>query len=107
MTNKLFSLVAGAALVALAGTAYAGSPMKLTGGQMDKVTAGGTAIANGASLTFGELSSDTFSQTSTNVDVVSPAKIAIAQAFSEGLAVGGILFQVGSISHTDTAASLP
>ncbi len=106
MTNRLFSLVAGAALLALAGTAHAGSPMKLTGAQMDIVTAGGTSIANAASLTFGELASDTFSQTSTNVSVVTP-KIAIAQAFSEGLAVGGVLFQVGSISHTDTAASLP
>ena len=107
MTNKLFTLVAGAALLALAGTAHAGSPMKLTGGQMDKVTAGGTAIANAGSLTFGELNSDTFSQTSTNVDVVDGAKIAVAQALSQGLAVGGILFNAASISHTDTTASLP
>jgi hypothetical protein len=106
MTNKLFSLVAGAALLALAGAAYAGEPLKLSSGQMDKITAGGSALANAASLTFGELSSDTFSQTSTNVSVISP-KIAVAQAFSQGIAVGGILFNAASISHTDTIATLP
>ena len=66
MTNKLFSsLVAGAALLALAGTANAGQP--LSNAQMDGVTAGGIGAANAASLTFGEVLSDTVSQTSTNV----------------------------------------
>jgi len=104
MTNKLFSLVAGAALLALAGTAHAGQP--LTAQQMDNVTAGGIAIANGASLALGELFADTVTQTSTNVSTVTP-KIAIGQAFSQALAGGGILFNAAAISHADTAASLP
>lgn len=107
MTNKLFSLVAGAALLALAGTANAGQP--LSNAQMDGVTAGGTAISNAASVTFGEVLSDTASQTQTNV-VTSGATlthVAVAQAFSQGLAAGGFLFDALSISHADTAASLP
>jgi hypothetical protein len=106
MTNKLFSLVAGAALLALAGTANAGQALQLSDRQMDGVTAGGTAIADAASLTYGEVLSDTASQTSTNVSTVSP-KIAVAEAFSQGLAAGGFLFDAASISHADSAASLP
>jgi hypothetical protein len=107
MTNKLFSLVAGAALLALAGAANAGQP--LSNSQMDGVTAGGTAIANAASVTFGEVLSDTASQTSTNVSTAGATltHVAVAQAFSQGLAAGGFLFDAESISHADTAASLP
>lgn len=104
MTTKFLSLMAGAALLALAGTAHAGQA--LTNQQMDNVTAGGIAIANGASLALGELFADTVTQTSTNVSTVTP-KIAIGQAFSQALAGGGILFNAAAISHADTAASLP
>ena len=93
MTNKLFSLVAGAALLALAGTANAGQP--LSNAQMDGVTAGGTAIANAASITFGEVLSDTASQTSTNVvagtGIPTLTRVAVAQSFSQGLAAGWLL----------------
>lgn len=106
MTNKLFSLVAGAALLALAGTSYAGQPLPLSDRQLDGVTAGGLALADAASNTFGEVLSDTTSITSTNVVTVTP-KIAIGEAFSQGLAAGGFLFQASSISHADSAASLP
>jgi len=106
MTNRLSSLVAGVALLALAGTAYAGQPLKLTSGQMDHVTAGGVGIANAAALAFGEVTADTATQTSTNVSTVSP-KIAIGQAFAQSLAIGGFLFQASAIAHSDTAASLP
>jgi hypothetical protein len=110
MMNKLFTLAAGAALVALAGTANAGQlqpqPQALTDKQMDHVTAGGLAIANGASVALGELFADTVTQTSTNVSTVTP-RIAIGQAFSQALAGGGVLFQAAAISHADTAASLP
>jgi hypothetical protein len=113
MTNKLFSLVAGAALLALAGTANAGG--LLSNAQMDSVTAGGTAFANAASVTFGEVISDTASQTSTNIctagcltdPLANLSKVAIGEAFSQGLAAGGFLFNAESISHADTAASLP
>lgn len=107
MTNKLFSLVAGAALLALAGTANAGQP--LTTAQMDGVTAGGIGVANAASLTFGEVISSTVSATSTNVATTGPfsTRIAIGEAFSQGLAAGGFLFDAASVSHADTEASLP
>lgn len=102
--NKLLSLAAGAALLALAGTANAGQP--LTDKQMDVVTAGGVGIANAAALALGEAIADTITQTSTNVSRVTP-QIAIGQAFSQALAAGGFLFQAAAISHADTAASLP
>ena len=103
---KILTLAAGATLLALVGTAHAGQPVTLSDNQMDTVTAGGVAIANGASLALGEVLSDTVTQTSTNVSTVTP-KIAIAQAFSQALAAGGFLFQAAAISHADTAASLP
>ncbi len=106
MMHKLLSLVAGAALFALAGTAHAGQPVPLSDNQMDGVTAGGVGIANAAALALGEVLADTATQTSTNVSTVSP-KIAIGQAFSQALAAGGFLFQAAAISHADTAASLP
>jgi hypothetical protein len=104
MTNKFLSLAAGAALLALAGTAYAEQP--LSNKQMDVVTAGGIGIANAASVAFGELLADTISQTSTNVSTITP-KGAIGQAFSQALATGGFLFNAAAISHADTAASFP
>ncbi|MDA8250222.1 MAG: hypothetical protein M0Z28_13760 [Rhodospirillales bacterium] len=46
MSRKLLSLTAGALLsLGLAGTAFAGGPVTLSGDQMDNVTAGGIAIA--------------------------------------------------------------
>jgi hypothetical protein len=113
MMTKLLSLAAGAALVALTGTAYAAQPapakhaLQLSDNQMDVVTAGGVGIANGASLALGEVTAVTFTQTSTNVVTVNPGKVAIGQAFSQALASGGFLFQAAAISHADTAASLP
>ena len=106
MMHKFLSLVAGAMLLAFAGSAQAGQLVPLSDSQMDVVTAGGTAIANAATVTFGEVMSDTLSLTSTNVSTVSP-KVAIGEAFSQGLAAGGFLFQAASISHADSAASLP
>jgi hypothetical protein len=106
MTNKLFSLVAGAALLALAGTANAGQPLQLSDRQMDGVTAGGVATANAASVAFGEVLSNTVSITSTNIDTA-VSNIAIGQSFSQALAAGGFLFQAAAASHADSAASLP
>ena len=106
MTNKLLSLVAGAALLALAGTANAGQPQQLSDRQMDGVTAGGVGIANAAALALGEVDAVTVTQTSTNVSTVSP-KIAIGQSFAQALATGGFLFQAAAVVHADSAASLP
>jgi NADPH-dependent curcumin reductase CurA len=115
MMNKLISLAAGAALVALTGTAYAAQPqaapakktLQLSDNQMDNVTAGAVGIANGASLALGEVTAVTFTQTSTYAQTVNPGRIAVGQAFSQALASGGFFFQAGAISHADTAASLP
>ena len=107
MMNKLFSIVAGVALLALTGTAYAEQPKQLSDSQMDVVTAGGVGIANAVALSLGEVTAVTITQTSTNVVTVNPGKIAIGQAFSQALASGGFFFQAAAISHSDTAASLP
>lgn len=106
MTNKLFSLVAGAALIALAGTAHAGQPLQLSEHQMDRVTAGGAALANAAALALGEIAADTATQTSTNVVTVTP-RIAVGLSFAQALAAGGILTQAAAAVHADSFATLP
>jgi hypothetical protein len=123
MMNKLVSFAAGTALLLLTGTAYAGpsstkpakQPTALSDNQMDHVTAGGAAVANGVSITFGEVESYTFSQTST--DIVqgvtatdangnpNPGRVVLAQAWSTGVAVGGFLYNAASQSHADATAS--
>ena len=103
--NKMLSLIAGGTLLALASTAYAGQPLQLSEKQMDRVTAGGVALANAAALALGDALADTATQTSTNVKTVSPS-IAIGQGFSQALA-GSLLFQAAAATHVDTAASLP
>ena len=104
MMKKLIPLAASAALLALASTANAAQPVALTDGQMDGVTAGGVAIANAAALALGEVTADTATETSTNVDTVK-FHIVIGQAASSALAAGGFLFDAAAISHSDTAAS--
>src|SRR3974390_1926489 len=98
--KKLISLAAGVAMLALATGANAAQPVALTDSQMDGVTAGGggggarggparaprpvaltdsqmdggtaggLAVANAGSLALGEVTADTLSITSTNVDTV-------------------------------------
>jgi len=106
MTNKLSSLVAGAALLALAGTAYAGQPLPLSDKQMDGVTAGASALANAAATALGEIEAVTVTQTSTNTVTVSP-RIAVGQSFAQALAGGGFLFQSAAAVHADSFATLP
>jgi hypothetical protein len=103
--NKFLSLLAGGALLALVGTAHAAQPLTLSAAQMDGVTAGGVAIANGLAVAIGTVQADTVSQTLTNVSTVSPV-IAEAESVSQALA-SGFLYQSGASAHSDTAASLP
>jgi hypothetical protein len=105
MTRTVFSLLAGAALLALAGSAHAAQPMLLSNGQMDNVTAGGIGIANAAALALGAVDAVTVTQTSTNVSTVTPS-IAIGQSFAQALAAS-TLSQAAAIAHSDSAASLP
>jgi len=108
MTNKLLSLVAGAALLALAGTAQAGQAVSLSDKQMDRVTAGATALANAAAVTLGEIDAVTVTQTSTNtVTTGGLARIAVGQSFAQALAAGGILFDAAASVHADSFATLP
>jgi hypothetical protein len=106
MTNRLFSLMAGVALLALAGTANAGQPLKLTNGQMDAVAAGSLALANAGALAFGELTADTLTQTATVINKVGPigGQVVASAAQAQGLAVGGYLFNVGSTVSAQSAA---
>jgi len=104
MLSKL--LIAGAAVLALSGTAYAG---QLSDSQMDRVTAGanGVALANAAALALGEVTAVTITQTSTNIVSFGPGKIFVAQAAASSLASGGFLFQAAAVAHSDTAAAAP
>lgn len=104
--RKFLSLLAGGALLALAGTAYAGQPIQLSSAQMDNVTAGAVGLANAGGLALGDILADTVSQTSTNVVTVGSYRIAIGQAASQALAAS-LTFQAAAISHSDTAASWP
>ena len=107
MMNKLLSVAAGVALIALAGSANAAELKPLSDNQMDRVTAGGVGIANAAAVALGEVTAETITQTSTNVVTVNPGRIALGQAFAQALATGGFLFQAAAAVHADTAASLP
>jgi hypothetical protein len=116
MKMKLLSAAAGAAVLMLAQAANAAQPAQLSDDQMDGVTAGaivqipgGVALGNAAALALGEISGDTQTQTSTNVSTVGlpTSWIAIGQAASQSVAIGGVLFQAAAAVHSDSAASLP
>jgi hypothetical protein len=82
-----------------------GQPLQLTDRQLDGVTAGATAIADGLSWSIGDVTADTVTQTLTNVSSANP-KFAIGQAQSAALA-GGFYFPAVASSHTDAYASIP
>lgn len=121
MKKQVFSLLAGGALLAFTGTANAGEPLRLTDNQMDGVSAGAVALADAASVTFGEVISNTYSQTSTEaqtiprtvpvfengtqVGTITFPRIVVAQAFSQGVAAGGFLFNAASASAAQSYAS--
>jgi hypothetical protein len=104
MNKQVFALLAGGALLAFATTANAGEVRRLTDNQMDTVSAGAVALANAGGVTFGEISSDSLSQTSTFAQTIAP-RIVVAQAWNTSMAAGGILFNALAISHSDTYAS--
>lgn len=123
MMSKISILMAGVALFALSGAAYAGQPaplakkqtVTLSDKQLDGVNAGGVGIANAGSVAIGEVDAVTYTQTSTNVVTSLPVlgtstafgRVAIGQAFTQALAAGGFLYNAAAISHADTQASLP
>lgn len=122
MKKQVFSLLAGGALLAFTGTANAGEPLRLTDNQMDGVSAGAVALADAASVTFGEVISNTYSQTSTEAQTIPRTvpvldgagnqigtltfpRIVVSQAFSQGVAAGGFLFNAASASAAQSYAS--
>ena len=107
MKMKFYSLLVGASLLALAGTAQAGQP--LTDNQMDGVTAGAAATANAAALALGDFLTFTATQTATNA-VTSIGGLQVGIAFGGSLseaAASSALFQAAVATHADSAATLP
>jgi hypothetical protein len=104
MKKQVFALLAGGALLAFASTANAGEVRRLTDNQMDAVSAGAVSLANAAGITFGEVISDTVSQTSTFASTIAP-RFVVAQAFNQSVAAGGFLFNAQAASHADSYAS--
>ncbi|HUK07063.1 MAG TPA: hypothetical protein VLX09_04265, partial [Stellaceae bacterium] len=101
---KFYSLLVGASLLALAGTAQAGQP--LSDNQMDGVTAGAAATANAAALALGDFLTFTATQTATNA-VTSLDGLQVGIAFGGSLseaAASSALFQAAVATHADSAA---
>jgi hypothetical protein len=104
MKTTFTSLVAGAAMLALAGVANAGEPVALSDSQMDTVSAGALALANAAALAIGNLGADTASATQTLADAAN--FVAIGQAASASAASSILVWATGS-SAAQSAAALP
>jgi len=104
MIKTFCSLLAGGVLL-LANGAFAAE--RLTEAQMDRVTAGAVALANGGGLALGEVDAVTFSRSATDIQTAAFPRYAIGLNFSQALAAGGFLFQAAAAAHSDTAASLP
>jgi len=107
MKMKFYSVLVGASLLALAGTAQAGQP--LTDNQMDGVTAGAASTANAAALALGDFLTFTATQTATNA-VTSIGGLQVGIAFGGALseaAATSALFQAAVATHADSAATLP
>jgi hypothetical protein len=105
MLKTFATLAVGPALLVLVSAASAAQCAQLSDVQMDSVTAG-NAYADAAALAFGELFSDTFAHSSTNVSTVTP-RSAGSQAFSLAAGGGGFLFFAAAASHAQSYATLP
>ena len=102
MKRKLWSLLAGAALIALAGAASAGQPVSLTDTQMDRVTAGDFAFATANSIPIGNVS--TFSHSIAASGVVAGIS-ALGQGFTIGTATSAGI-QASSTSGSTAGGGL-
>jgi len=104
MKPKFCSLLAGASLFVLASAANAAQPVALSDSQMDRVTAGASALA--AATAFGLADFAMTGQTETATEANFPGRVAFAFAESENLAIS-VAFQAFSATHAHSAASLP
>jgi len=104
MRCKLLSAILASGLTVAAGTALADEPILLTDGDMDRVIAGATAVANGAAVAIGDLLAETL--TASNVSAEAGV-FATAANETSGLATS-IYFLPASVNATSSsAASLP
>jgi hypothetical protein len=109
MKMKFCSLLMGASILALIGTAHAKQPVALSDIQMDGVTAGAAATADAAGMALGDLLTMTLTQVATNAVTTNSegqAVIAFGGALSQTAAVSA-LFQAAATSHADSSATLP
>jgi len=110
MRTKFCTLLASAALLALAGAANAAEPRVLTDNQMDSVTAGAAATANAAALALGDFLTFTTTQTSTDavttIGSIHQFGAPFGGSFSAAAAASA-LFQAAVATHADSSATLP
>lgn len=100
MKMKFCSLLAGASLLALAGTANAAQP--LTDTQMDRVTAGAAALGVTYATAWGDL--DAFTATDANAYTNAFAHIANANTYAAGSAVSAAFIAYAATSGSSRAA---
>jgi hypothetical protein len=94
LKTKLFSLLAGVAMLGFAGAANAQGPVQLSDSQMDHVTAGATSIGVGLGAALGTL----FSGTTIQIDTAVAGKNAAAQ--------GNVVSAAASFSPGPSAAAV-
>ena len=103
MNGKICALLAGATLVALAGSADAGQPVALSDAQMDQVTGGFEAIALApitGNVAIGNVNAST--QTATATDATPTSALAQAAASANATSAGS---QSLGLSTTLTCAA--
>lgn len=103
MKSKILSTILAGGLAVAAGTALAAQPSQLTDAQMDGVSAGATAIAQGGTLTLGDLLSETIS---VSVAVAIGNSYAAASNETGGIAAS-VFFPAASLSESASVATLP
>ena len=103
MRCKFLSAIFAGGLTVAAGAALADEPLRLSDGDMDRVSAGASAIAEGAAAAIGDLAAETL--TESNV-LAEAGVIAHADNTTTALAAS-TLFDSEAAALSSSAASLP
>ena len=101
--KKMYSLLTAGALLAFAGPAFAGQPLQLTDGQMDKVTAGFLSTANAGGIAIGDFEGVSQSQVETEVNTLVHPFFSVGLAANTSTAIS-VLFSAFATSHSDATA---
>jgi len=104
MKTKFCSLLAGASLFALASAANAAQPVALSDTQMDRVTAGFTALSAATVFGLADFQSIGFTQTTAEADFVN--RIAAASSQAQQLSIS-VAFQAFAASHSASNTTGP